>query len=156
MNYTQTFKYINFSGAVPTIMAYFDVYYAAFLSGEYVNYDIREVMGVGDPSLLARFNQWSYYLSDFMDLFPISVFVGIGGNGMGLTNDSLWIKSVIDYGVVVVMAGLVLYFKTCLRSSIRMQLFVFLFITGFMFDFIWSYKIAIVLFLVDRRTKLLT
>jgi hypothetical protein len=154
--YTHSFEYINFSGVLPTIVDYFNVYYSSFLSGEYVNHDIREVVGgVGDPSLLARFNQWSYYLSDFMDLFPLSILVGIGGNGVGLTNDSLWIKSVVDYGLVVVVIGMTLYFRACSKGLFRRQLFMFLFITGFMFDFIWSYKIAVVLFLVDQRMNLL-
>ncbi len=97
-----------------------------------------------DPSLVGRLQQWGRYLSitKNSELIFFAILFGNGPGSGGIINDGMYIKLLIDFGLVGLLFYIFLIIKLFLVKKEVRFLLIFISISCITLDFYWPTKIA--------------
>jgi hypothetical protein len=97
-----------------------------------------------DPSLVGRLQQWGRYLEImvYSDLKIMALLFGSGPGSGGIINDGMYIKFLVDFGMIGLIGYLVFMTKIFIKKKETRPLIIFISICCITLDFYWPTKIA--------------
>ena len=134
INLTKSFNFLNQYGL--------DYLYDIFHGTRELNLRTRSYIRADyDVSLVGRLGQWREYIFFAYDsTFPwVAFLIGSGPNSGGITTDGLYVKLLVDFGIV----GLVGYFLLLLRWAKDRDMIMFailIVVSSITLDWIWASK----------------
>jgi len=146
------FGYIDFATSINFLRDYGEIILENWFRGDFYlgsggrYFDITGTLY--DPSLVSRLQQWGRYLQtfDYAIITPIAILFGMGPGSGGIINDGMYVKVLVDFGIVGLFIFLYLNLKFFLKKSTR-ALTIFLSISCITLDIYWSTKIGYVVML---------
>jgi hypothetical protein len=140
--------YFQIQTSLNFLKDYGDMIFQNWMAGDFYlgvggrHYDSSTM--IYDPSLVGRLQQWGRYLEIMFnsDLMIFAILFGSGPGSGGIINDGMYIKLLVDFGLIGLIGYLVFMIKIFIKKKEVRFLIIFISICCLTLDFYWPTKIA--------------